>query len=800
MPPTQEKIENEAFEQDKFEARGLQLKEKYGTSAPAEQERLGVLQAKMDSFWVQRRERTKAQPNLLEILTRKGRATPATAPAAPIQPKLAIGQPNDHYEQEADRVAEQVISMAPPAASNVQRQTEEEEQAEIQTKPLAETITPMVQRLEASEDEEPVQTKCEVCEGEEQIQRSPDSVAQSQPNLESRLNSSKDGGSPLSDEVRSFMEPRFGFNFSQVRVHTNSEAVQMNRELNAQAFTHGSHIYFGEGKSPANDNLTAHEMTHVLQQTGGEQLQAKFFNLETHPIRIANSQDGWVQRYPDTILEVAQMGFAETILRLSIDQVINKTKDKKELINEAFWTAYPQMKEKKINDENVPDSEQKQTYINAYKYIQKTLYLKVEKEARKYTKSEVIVPKPNNKGIPGLPEKPQLEHPEFSAIVQEIEQMEQNSLEYEEKHHEEIGDARTERIEKIAELRKRIAALGETLSDLESSQIKSAQAYLYRRLAPLAPYYGQMANTNMLAKGSDKGWARTCNVTVPAMIVEGIGKTKDDYDQSQVPMLKRIFNVLEGKYKERDKYDDATDFDALRLPDFMALIHIRRHLFQELPNEPTKEKDKKEYEEKKKNRKIYIDSLTDTDSEFVKEVSQARKDAAETTTHHQSMMFLIEQFGGKTEPHYVFRKELETIGTAQKAYTKAELRGENPEEWRELYNEVKSGTKSLDKLNKTDKKRYYIIEDYEKFNKQKADELLSVDDYREAVLKKVNPLLDKGAQILVGMERHFVRLDALDQDTIQVDDPGEKGFKDLQVTWEQARNLGYFKNFWAITG
>ncbi|MEQ9237161.1 hypothetical protein [Coleofasciculus sp. E2-BRE-01] len=50
------------------------------------------------------------------------------------------------------------------------------------------------------------------------------------------------------------------------------------------------------------------------------------------------------------------------------------------------------------------------------------------------------------------------------------------------------------------------------------------------------------------------------------------------------------------------------------------------------------------------------------------------------------------------------------------------------------------------------------------------------------------------------MENHFVRLDALDQDVIQVDDPGERGFKNLQVTWEEARNLGYFKGFWEITG
>lgn len=84
-PPTQEDIENEAFQQNKFEAFGLQLKEKHGTIIPVEQERLGVLQAKMDGFWVQRMERAKAQPNLLEILIRNSQATQTTESQAPVQ-------------------------------------------------------------------------------------------------------------------------------------------------------------------------------------------------------------------------------------------------------------------------------------------------------------------------------------------------------------------------------------------------------------------------------------------------------------------------------------------------------------------------------------------------------------------------------------------------------------------------------------------------------------------------------------------------------------------------------------------
>jgi hypothetical protein len=64
------------------------------------------------------------------------------------------------------------------------------------------------------------------------------------------------------------MEPRFGADFSQVQVHTDDESVQMNRSVGAQAFTHGNHLYFGAGKTAGNDELTAHELTHVVQQIG----------------------------------------------------------------------------------------------------------------------------------------------------------------------------------------------------------------------------------------------------------------------------------------------------------------------------------------------------------------------------------------------------------------------------------------------------------------------------------------------------------------------------------------------------
>ncbi|HAZ48678.1 MAG TPA: hypothetical protein DDW76_28355 [Cyanobacteria bacterium UBA11369] len=177
---------------------------------------------------------------------------------------MTVGAPGDKYEQEADNMAASVMTM--PDEAIQQQSPPQEEKEEIQRQPLANSITPLVQRqMEAEENE--IQMK-------QGVQRSAiDGNAEASPSIESRLASASGGGSPLPKDVRAFMEPRFGADFSAVRVHTDSSAVQMNKELGAIAFAHGSDIYYGAGKAPGKDELTAHELTHVVQQGGGGQLQ-----------------------------------------------------------------------------------------------------------------------------------------------------------------------------------------------------------------------------------------------------------------------------------------------------------------------------------------------------------------------------------------------------------------------------------------------------------------------------------------------------------------------------------------------
>nr|CBH39167.1 hypothetical membrane protein [uncultured archaeon] len=191
--------------------------------------------------------------------------------AAGIQAKLAVGQPGDIYEQEADRVAEQVMRIPEP---QVQRQAEEEEKKEeeeeeelIQTKPLAEQITQLVQ-MQVEEEEEKKKEEEEVLQTKEAPAQTPDVT----PNLEARISAMRGDGQPLSESVRAYFEPRFGYDFSQVRVHTDARAAESARVVNARAFTIGRNVTFGSGEyqpeTAKSRRLLAHELTHVLQQSG----------------------------------------------------------------------------------------------------------------------------------------------------------------------------------------------------------------------------------------------------------------------------------------------------------------------------------------------------------------------------------------------------------------------------------------------------------------------------------------------------------------------------------------------------
>jgi hypothetical protein len=186
-----------------------------------------------------------------------------------LQPKLTIGQADDQYEREADQVADRVMRMPAPRSSG---------------------HGPAISPVTAHQ----AQRKCAECEEEEEVgtlQRKGSSGAEAPatapPTVDQTLSSP---GQPLDPATRAYFEPRFGHDFSAVRIHTDTHAAESARAINARGYTAGNQIAFAAGQhSPETSEgrrLIAHELMHVVQQ---RQSNAPLLQLEPDPPRSLES-------------------------------------------------------------------------------------------------------------------------------------------------------------------------------------------------------------------------------------------------------------------------------------------------------------------------------------------------------------------------------------------------------------------------------------------------------------------------------------------------------------------------------
>ncbi|MEA5470577.1 DUF4157 domain-containing protein [Spirulina sp. 06S082] len=171
---------------------------------------------------------------------------------APVQAKLTIGEVGDKYEQEADRIASQVVQRLHTSP----RQGEGEEQP-----------------LQMKVGDRGLQ--CKAAGGNEVSQE-----------FERDLGQAKSGGQSLDSQTQTQMGQAMGADFSGVKIHTDATASRLSDSIQAKAFTTGQDIFFKQGQynpgSRGGQSLIAHELTHVMQQ-GGSSIQAKF-------------SDGYIQR------------------------------------------------------------------------------------------------------------------------------------------------------------------------------------------------------------------------------------------------------------------------------------------------------------------------------------------------------------------------------------------------------------------------------------------------------------------------------------------------------------------------
>ncbi|MDY6979977.1 MAG: DUF4157 domain-containing protein [Pseudomonadota bacterium] len=157
-----------------------------------------------------------------------------------LQPKLTIGQPNDRYEQEANRVADQVLH---------KRQSDNLNSGSMQ---------PDISIYRKPQTDNTFNISTFFSSGFHA------------PKIINNVLSGS--GEPLDEPTRQYMEPRFGRDFSNIRIHRDSQAQRSAKAINAQAYTVGNRIVFGANSfqpdTQAGRHLLAHELTHTVQQGG----------------------------------------------------------------------------------------------------------------------------------------------------------------------------------------------------------------------------------------------------------------------------------------------------------------------------------------------------------------------------------------------------------------------------------------------------------------------------------------------------------------------------------------------------
>jgi hypothetical protein len=170
---------------------------------------------------------------------------PIVAPAAIMgRTSLVLGKPQDEYEQEAERISDEVMRMSEPKLQGAQDRNEARSVSNLEPSSHQRGFLQMVRSQSADAGQTAAPPKIY------QTLQSP--------------------GQPLDSATRDFMQPRFGHDFSMVRVHADSEAADAARTVGARAFTVGQNIVFGQGEfapaTEAGNRLLAHELTHVVQQ------------------------------------------------------------------------------------------------------------------------------------------------------------------------------------------------------------------------------------------------------------------------------------------------------------------------------------------------------------------------------------------------------------------------------------------------------------------------------------------------------------------------------------------------------
>jgi hypothetical protein len=264
-----------------------------------------------------------------------------------VQPN--ISKPSDPLEIQADQVANSVMAKTDPSS---QGSIVGEEKIQRKCSACEEKI-----HRKCSACEEEVQRKCDACEEEVQRKENPHVSESTNENtatdLWPRIHNVFRTGRPLPEHLLGFYEERMGYDFSGVRIHTQQQADEVARDINARAFTYRNHLVFASGEyqpdTYSGRHLLAHELTHVVQQ--GAALPANVVEEQVAPVdndaissaagSIATLQRqefdpiGYMEREIEGAIDEAEEAFDD-----AVDTVVDTASDAVGVVEDAAGYVY----------------------------------------------------------------------------------------------------------------------------------------------------------------------------------------------------------------------------------------------------------------------------------------------------------------------------------------------------------------------------------------------------------------------------------------------------------------------------
>jgi hypothetical protein len=349
--------------------------------------------------------------------------------------------------------------------------------------------------------------------------------------------------------------------------------------------------------------------------------------------------------------------------------------------------------------------------------------------------------------------------------------------------NEGVGRARDELVADIARLRQNIAGLDS--AGLDPAALAKLKRNLYRAVNDVAPYYSQGRNINLL-EGREQAkelgtktsvGTRTCNITSLSMALESLGKSAGDYDGSKRDAIAAAAKVFRSEVGEAEltvagENDAWSKVAGLRLPDFMQLAAIAEVLSSGKASNAA--------------------------------VTAAAVKAWDKILSIYFLKTLAGRFGASAEVK-LFTLDPSKSTKEQKKDTDVLAGWGSSKSWGKKGTKRRSAVeKIVDARNQmeaaTGKTREAKQKEYERLMKRYGsalsgagiEERLPLESYKNAVVTQIGAEFEAGAAVVVSLSGHYVRLQAIHEDHVVVDDPGQAGRANRNVTWAEARAMGYF--------